>query len=133
MTLSKETKALRVAFLAMLAAVGGVSVLGQVLQVRARIGSHEQPPTESWFSFAPVTTPDDVAAGRKLFLVSCASCHAPDARGDEGPDLHDLEISDRRIANVIKKGIKGEMPSFSRKLNDAQIVQLRAYLRSLGD
>ena len=54
-------------------------------------------------------------------------------RGDEGPDLHDLEISDRRIANVIKKGIKGEMPSFSRKLNDAQIVQLRAYLRSLGD
>ena len=25
-----------------------------------------------------------------------------DAHGDEGPDLHELEISDRRIVNVIK-------------------------------
>jgi len=132
MIISTEVKALRAALLMMLLAMGGVSVLGQVLRERARMGSHEQPSTESWFSPAPIATPLDVAAGRKLFLQSCASCHAPDAHGDEGPDLHDLEISDRRIANVIKKGIKGEMPSFSRKLNDAQIAQLRAYLRSLG-
>ena len=130
---SKEIKALRVAFFVMLLALGGVSVFGYVLRQRALVGSHEQPSTESWFSFAPMTTPDDVVAGRKLFLVSCASCHAPDAHGDEGPDLYDLQISDRRIATVIKKGIKGEMPSFSRKINDAQIVQLRAYLRSLND
>jgi mono/diheme cytochrome c family protein len=133
MPLSKETKALRAALLAALLAIGGASALGQVLQARARSGSHEQPSTESWFAFAPVTTAADVAAGRKLFLQSCASCHAPDAHGDEGPDLHDLQISDRRIATVIKKGIKGEMPSFSRKINDAQIVELRAYLRSLTD
>jgi mono/diheme cytochrome c family protein len=133
MTLSKEIKALRLAFAAMLLAIGAVSVLGQVLRQRALIGSHEQPSTDSWFAFAPVTTPGDVLAGRKLFLGNCASCHAPDAHGDEGPDLYDLQISDRRIATVVKKGIKGEMPSFSRKINDAQIVQLRAYLRSLND
>jgi mono/diheme cytochrome c family protein len=133
MTLSKEIKALRIASAAMLLALGFVSVFGYVLRQRALAGSHEQPSTDSWFAFAPVTTPDDVVAGRKLFLGNCASCHAPDAHGDEGPDLYDLQISDRRIATVIKKGIKGEMPSFARKINDAQIVQLRAYLRSLND
>jgi len=52
----------------MLLALGGVSVLGYALRQRALAGSHEQPSTDSWFAFAPVTTPDDVVAGRKLFF-----------------------------------------------------------------
>jgi mono/diheme cytochrome c family protein len=69
--------------------------------------------------------------GRTLFLHSCAHCHGEDARGDEGPDLHELEVSDRRIVVVIKHGIKGEMPSFAKKHSDEEIALLIVYLRSL--
>ncbi len=69
--------------------------------------------------------------GRMLFLHSCAHCHGADARGDEGPDLHGLAVSDRRIAIVVTRGIKGEMPSFARKHDRADIAALIAYLRTL--
>jgi len=73
----------------------------------------------------------DVGKGRHLFLLNCAHCHGDDARGDEGPDLHNLHRSDARIHRVIIAGIKGEMPSFGKKLHDPEIVVITAYLRTL--
>jgi mono/diheme cytochrome c family protein len=73
----------------------------------------------------------DAQQGRHLFLMNCAHCHGDDARGDEGPDLHDLHRSDARIHDVITAGIKGEMPSFGKKLGDPDVRQLIAYLRTL--
>ena len=73
----------------------------------------------------------DAEQGRHLFLMNCAHCHGDDARGDEGPDLHDLHRSDSRIHDVITAGIKGEMPSFGKKLGDPDVRQLIAYLRTL--
>ena len=73
----------------------------------------------------------DAEQGRHLFLMNCAHCHGDDARGDEGPDLHDLHRSDTRIHQVIVAGIKGEMPSFGKKLGDPDVRQLIAYLRTL--
>jgi mono/diheme cytochrome c family protein len=69
--------------------------------------------------------------GRHLFLMNCAHCHGDDAHGDEGPDLYDLHKSDARIHQVITGGIKGEMPSFAKKLRDPEIRELTAYLRTL--
>src|SRR5881392_53541 len=54
--------------------------------------------------------------GRRLFLLNCAHCHGDDARGDEGPDLHDLRKTDARLSDLINNGIKGEMPRFNQKL-----------------
>ena len=73
----------------------------------------------------------DSAQGRHLFLMNCAHCHGDDARGDEGPDLHNLHRSDARIREVITAGIKGEMPSFGKKLGDPEVRELTAYLRTL--
>jgi mono/diheme cytochrome c family protein len=73
----------------------------------------------------------DAAQGRHLFLMNCAHCHGNDARGDEGPDLRNLHRSDARIHEVITAGIKGEMPSFGKKLGDPDVRQLIAYLRTL--
>lgn len=73
----------------------------------------------------------DAQQGRHLFLTNCAHCHGDDAHGDEGPDLHDLHRSDARIHEVITAGIKGEMPSFGKKLGDPDVRQLIAYLRTL--
>jgi mono/diheme cytochrome c family protein len=73
----------------------------------------------------------DAVQGLHLFLMNCAHCHGDDAHGDEGPDLHNLHRSDDRIHDVITAGIKGEMPSFGKKLGDPDVRQLIAYLRTL--
>lgn len=72
-----------------------------------------------------------VASGQKLFLMNCAHCHADDATGDEGPDLHGLHKTDERLRLLIKNGIKGEMPRFREKLADRDVDALVAFLDSL--
>jgi len=93
--------------------------------------SRQQPTPEAWFEAAAPSSAALVAQGRTLFLSSCAHCHGADARGDEGPDLHGVEVSDRYISTIITRGIKGEMPSFRKKLGSDEIARLTAYVRSL--
>lgn len=71
--------------------------------------------------------------GHSLFERNCAHCHGEDARGNEGPTLHKLAMSDARIAKRIKDGIKGEMPKFGSKLTDVDVASLIAFLRTLKD
>ncbi len=129
---TREVQGLGLAGLAMIAAAAGVAGLGGWLRARAARTSHELPQTESWFADDPAPDPARAGRGRKLFLGSCAHCHGADARGDEGPDLHDLQVSSRYIANTIRRGIRGEMPSFAKKHNDADVSALVAYVRSLA-
>lgn len=77
--------------------------------------------------------PDSSATlpGRRLFLKNCAHCHADDATGDEGPDLHGLERSDGFIAKRIRNGVKGKMTAFDQKFSQKDIDDLIAYLRTL--
>jgi mono/diheme cytochrome c family protein len=104
----------------------------------ASVVRHEQPaisvPTFASGAQAAMKPPEltiDATQGRHLFLMNCAHCHGDDARGDEGPVLHNLHRSDARIHEVITAGIKGEMPSFGKKLGDPDVRQLIAYLRTL--
>src|SRR5438445_1598202 len=105
--------------------------MGKVLQRQAARSSHQQPIPEQLFEAATPTSPELVARGRTLFLDSCAHCHGADARGDEGPDLHDVQVSDRYIGNIIRHGIPHEMPAFEKKLGSDEITALRAYVRNL--
>jgi mono/diheme cytochrome c family protein len=93
--------------------------------------SHQQPEPDLVFEFSRSPTPEALAKGRRLFLSSCAHCHGADATGDEGPDLHDLQLSDRYIKRTILNGIKGEMPSFRKKHGSEDIAALTDYLRTL--
>jgi mono/diheme cytochrome c family protein len=87
--------------------------------------------TSAQAAIKPLELTADAAKGWHLFLMNCAHCHGEDAHGDEGPDLHNLHRSDARIHDVITAGIKGEMPSFGKKLGDPDVQQLIAYLRTL--
>jgi mono/diheme cytochrome c family protein len=113
------------------AALSSALAFGRALQREAARTSHEQPAAEHWLEPVTPTSPALVAQGRKLFLNSCAHCHGADASGDEGPDLHDLRISDRYIAHMITFGEPHEMPSFAKKHGAADIAALTAYLHSL--
>ena len=73
----------------------------------------------------------DAAGGRTLFLKNCAHCHGADAHGDEGPDLHNLDWSDKQIAARIRDGKKGQMTAFAGKFSADDIKTIIGYLRTL--
>jgi mono/diheme cytochrome c family protein len=124
---------LRIYLAALAAVLALASAYGLSLGLRyvESKGSHQQPTPEAWFEIPSPNTPALVSQGRALFLSSCAHCHGADATGDEGPDLHNVWVSDRYISNIITHGIKHEMPSFKKKLGHDEIIRLTAYIRSL--
>ena len=130
METSVEIKALRYGLLTALLSLVGTGLAAIAIQA---VPSSILPPTYSEASFSEtVVTPELVAKGHEYYDMSCSHCHGDDASGDDdGPDLHDLRISNARIAVAIKKGIKDQMPTFAQKYNDAQIKALVSYLRSL--
>jgi len=107
--------------------------LAQVLQSTNGVDSRHASETKASATQAAVVLGEEAESGHTLFEKNCAHCHGDDARGDEGPDLHNLKLSDARIAKRIREGIKGEMPSFAKKFNDGNIQALIAYLRTLKD
>jgi mono/diheme cytochrome c family protein len=110
------------------AAVVVGSALGSATLVRAAI---EKARRESAANGNQPALSAAAAHGQKLYAVNCSHCHADDATGDEGPDLHGLTKSDERIKAIITNGIKGEMPAFGKKLQEADKEALVGFLRSL--
>jgi mono/diheme cytochrome c family protein len=105
--------------------------LASTLRRQAARHSHQQPTAERLFELSAPSSPALVSHGHALFLDSCAHCHGADATGDEGPDLHNVQVSDRYISNIITHGIPHEMPSFAKKHDTADITALIAFVRSL--
>ncbi|HMF57797.1 MAG TPA: cytochrome c [Pyrinomonadaceae bacterium] len=77
-----------------------------------------------------------------LFKKNCATCHGQDGRAktvkakfNHARDLTDAawqrEVTDERIFNSITNG-KGKMPSFGRKLSEAEINSLVHFVRQLS-
>src|SRR3974390_3612156 len=55
-------------------------------------------PTDTGFASVAAPLSSQAQQGHDLFERNCAHCHGDDARGDEGPTLHNLAMSDARIA-----------------------------------
>ena len=114
--------------------IGGTFAFGKIFESHTQ----EVPQTVAQVQEVIVTDPaklETIAQGREIFEHRCARCHGDDARGhgdeDNGPNLHGLRISNARIATVIRRGIKGEMPSFERKHSAPEIASVVVYLRTL--
>jgi mono/diheme cytochrome c family protein len=127
MTRSLETKALSWALLAVLLSLGATGLVALAVQSLSAAG----PATPVDSSPVIAATPEVIAQGHEFFETSCSECHGDDATGDEGPNLHNLAISNARISATIRKGVKGEMPTFAKKYDDQQIATLVAFLRTL--
>ena len=130
--MSIETKAALLGLAAGLAVLGGTFGLSPFLQRATAAAAKEQSTNIASAATSP-TLEGEARRGHSLFDHNCAHCHGDDARGDEGPSLYDLNKTDARIARIVREGIKGEMPKFGAKLNDADIQALIAYLRTLKD
>lgn len=131
MKLPFALKSLVTAIFAGAIALTSAFALGHALQKKESRLSHQQPTPDRWIEPSTPTSPQLITHGRQLFLDSCAHCHGADATGDEGPDLHAVQVSDRYIAAIITHGIPHEMPSFAKKHDAADITALTAYVRSL--
>src|SRR5438309_9080942 len=76
-----------------------------------------------------------------LFLDKCANCHGKDGAGQTAKGkklkLRDLrsadvqKITDEKMVELISKGNK-DMDGFAKELNEKQIKDLVAYLRTLA-
>lgn len=119
--------------------VAAAGALGMAFGLAPLLPSHTAPaPSRAQQAHAvPAGTltslTSEAKRGYELFDHNCAPCHGDDARGDEGPTLYNLTLSDARITKRIKEGVKGEMPAFARKFTDADVQALIAYLRTLKD
>jgi putative heme-binding domain-containing protein len=82
------------------------------------------------------TSPEDVAAGGRIFRSHCANCHGIDGTGEKGPDLtrgvyrHGSEDLD--LYKTISEGVPGsEMAGIF--FEGKQMWQIVAYVRALAD
>jgi cytochrome c oxidase cbb3-type subunit 3 len=81
--------------------------------------------------------PEAMAIGQKLFLNSCAQCHASDGAGSRGfPNLTDRDWlwggEPQTIKTTITEGRTGTMPSFGAALGDQGVKDVAHYVMSLS-
>jgi len=82
------------------------------------------------------TSHADLVRGEKLFQVNCAPCHGPKGEGGRGPLLAKVKLShapdDTALVQVISNGIRGtEMPGAD-TMDEHEVRQTAAFVRSLG-
>ena len=87
----------------------------------------------------PVDPKADLAAGKKVFAASCASCHGDDGKGkrDVGaPNLTDqiwLYGAEKSvIIDGLWNGRGGVMPAWAERLDETTIKALTVYVHTLG-
>lgn len=87
-----------------------------------------------------VTLAQDAANGEKIYKAKCVSCHGPDGKGEtaagKATKARDIcsedakKETDAAWTDIIVKG-KSKMPSYDKKLTDAEVKDVIAYMRSL--
>ena len=87
-------------------------------------------------TFAALTAPAELGAGKSIFTTNCAPCHGASAEGKVGPNLtddywlHGGEIN--HVYKTIKFGVSSKgMVAWKGKLAGKQILQVASYIRSL--
>jgi len=91
------------------------------------------------------STPESLAAGKRIFQRYCANCHGINAEGGPGNDLippaPDLTAKEKKhgntdgeIFNTIKNGVPPElnMGAWGDQLKDPDIWNVVNYVRSLA-
>ncbi len=107
---------------------------------------------QAWLGGGTTASQSPATAGQALFQqLGCSGCHNPNGQGP-GPSLVGVYGSQVQLSNgqtvtaddnyiresvlqpeaKIVKGFQPIMPSFQGRVNDQQLLQLIAYIRSLG-
>jgi len=91
-------------------------------------------------AFALPAMAQSAAKGEAIYKANCMTCHGADGSGSAvGKSLHAADLgsekvqskSDAFLAQFIDNG-HGAMPSFSKKLNHGQILDVVQYVRTFA-
>jgi mono/diheme cytochrome c family protein len=96
------------------------------------IGAKASNPTTPNGTSAPAS--GQVSGAQVFTSAGCSTCHtlkAAGATGSIGPDLDQLRPTAGAVSAVVRTGA-GPMPSFSGKLNNAQIAAVASYVSSVA-
>jgi cytochrome c oxidase cbb3-type subunit 3 len=115
----------------------------QVAQLKDETGAAERQFGPLYEKFAAMdvealaANPEALAIGQKLFLNTCAQCHASDGGGSRGfPNLTDMEWlwggTPEAIKTSITEGRVGMMPAWRDALGESRIKDVAHYVRSLS-
>jgi mono/diheme cytochrome c family protein len=83
---------------------------------------------------AGTTATASLAAGKKVFVANCGSCHTladADAGGSVGPDLDDLKPSEATVQTQVENG-GGGMPAFASQLSATEITAVSKYVAAVA-
>jgi len=70
-----------------------------------------------------------IPQGEALYAEHCAACHGKDLAGGIGPDIHDVDMPDSDLYEILYNGITdGGMPAFSR-LGPDRVWKVVNYLK----
>lgn len=108
-----------------------------IAQVPFAPGGREPPREQSEAMRAVMDDPEQIAAGRQLYLaMNCVGCHSHGG-GGMGPALiDDTWIYGGEIENIaatIREGRPNGMPSYRGFLPEEQIWQIAAYVRAMPE
>jgi len=118
----------------------GWSQVGQLEQENAQAEKQYGPLYQRFAATgveALAKSPEALAVGQKLFLNTCAQCHASDGGGSRGfPNLTDRDWLYGGDASTIKasitEGRNGIMPPFGEALGGEGVKNVAHYVRSLS-
>lgn len=130
-----EIKGLVAALIAMVVVLGGAFGLSAIMVSRTHQApfqsmSSSMTADKQKMSSSMTASVQLVATGATLFTQACSSCHGAKGQGLIGPSLYNSDLTDDKIASIIKNGVKGRMPAFG-QYKDSQVQALTAYIRSL--
>lgn len=130
-----EIKGLVAALIAMVVVLGGAFGLSAIIvshthQAPFQSMSSSMAADKQKMSSSMTASVQLVATGATLFTQACSSCHGAKGQGLIGPSLYNSDLTDDKIASIIKNGVKGRMPGFP-QYKEPQVQALTAYIRSL--
>lgn len=70
------------------------------------------------------------AEGVPQFNRVCGRCH-PDGHEDDGPDLHNKNISVAAMTKVIRAGTDKMRPITTKRLSNVDLARVMVFLRSI--
>jgi cytochrome c oxidase cbb3-type subunit 3 len=119
----------------------GWSQVGQLQQEQARAAKLYGPLYEKFAAIEVevlAKNPEALAIGQKLFLNTCAQCHASDGAGSRGfPNLTDRDWlwggDAKTVKATISDGRTGTMPPFGPALGEQGVKDVTHYVMSLSE
>jgi cytochrome c oxidase cbb3-type subunit 2 len=70
-----------------------------------------------------------INAGRQIYAQECTACHGADMTGGIGPDIHDLNMPDADLYQILAAGLPdGGMPAYAH-LGSERIWKLVTFIK----